>query len=280
MKYMNYKIIVDSSCDMSREMREKLNVSSIPLSIYVGDHVLKDDDNLDTAQLLELMKKSDKAPRSASPSPSEFLKEYEGDESVFVVTVSSPLSATYNNAVLAKNIFLEGKKKFIHVFDSLSASVGITLISLKIVELVKQNLKELDIVEKVNEYIKEMKTLFLLESLDNLIKSGRINKILGKVITALSIKPIMGGSEDGNIKLFDKVRGSKRAFQRLIEMIGEIGGNLEDKILGIAHCNCLEKAEAFKREVLKRYNFKDIIIVEMGGLTTIYANEGGMVIAF
>ena len=66
----------------------------------------------------------------------------------------------------------------------------------------------------------------------------------------------------------------------MVEIIGEIGDNLEEKTLGIAHCNCLKRAEKFRDEVLKKYNFKNIIIVSMNGLSSVYANEGGLVIAF
>jgi len=170
--------------------------------------------------------------------------------------------------------------KFIHVFDSFSASIAETLISIKIFELAKKKCDDLQIVEKVNEYIKSMKTLFLLESLDNLIKNGRMSRVKGGIATLLNIKPVMGATDDGHIKLVESVRGYKRAFMRFIEIIGEQGERLEDKVIGIAHVNCLERAEEFKSELLKRYKFKDIIIVEAAGLSSVYANQGGIIVAF
>jgi DegV family protein with EDD domain len=220
-------------------------------------------------------------PKTACPSPKEFINEYEGEESVFVVTLSSALSGTYKSAVLAKDLFVEEMgKKFIHVFDSFSASVGETLICMKISELIKKGLEETQIVEKVNEYIKGMRTFFMLETLENLVKAGRISPLVAKVTSILNVRPIMAGTEEGTIKVHEKVIGSKKAFRRFAELIGEEGINLEDRILGIAHCNCLEKAVEFKNEVLKRYNFKDIIIVKTAGISSVYANEGGLIIAF
>lgn len=172
------------------------------------------------------------------------------------------------------------ENKFIHVFDSFSASIAETLISIKIFELAKKKCDDLQIVEKVNEYIKSMKTLFLLESLDNLIKNGRMSRVKGGIATLLNIKPVMGATDDGNIKLVESVRGYRRAFTRFIEIIGEQGEKLEDKVIGIAHVNCLERAEEFKNELLKRYKFKDIIIVEAAGLSSVYANQGGIIVAF
>ncbi|SHJ83196.1 EDD domain protein, DegV family [Caminicella sporogenes DSM 14501] len=279
---MKIKVIGDSCLDLNEELKKKKLFNIVPLSIRIDDKEFKDDENLDTNELLKMMKNSSDVPKTSSPAPDSFLKAYEGDEdSIFVVTLSSQLSGTYNSAVLAKNMYKEkNEHKFIHVFDSLSASIGETLVGLKILELAKENHTNLEIVEKVNEYIKEMKTFFYLESLDNMIKAGRINKLVAKVATAFSIKPIMGSTEKGTIRLVEKVRGSKKAFKRLVEIIGEQGHKLEEKILGIAHCNSLAKAEKLKEQIKEKYNFKDIIIVEAAGISTVYANEGGIIIAF
>jgi DegV family protein with EDD domain len=278
---MKIKIVADSSCDLNKEIKNQYDIHLVPLTLELGDKKYIDDETLDVKQYLKDMSACETAPKSACPAPQEFMRNFEGDESVFVVTMSSQISGTYNSALIAKNIFLEDiENKFIHVFNSLSASVGETLVCLKIAEFAKLNFSELEIVDKVNKYISELKTFFLLENFDHLVKSGRLNPILAKIATMLSIKPIMGASEEGTIKLFDKVRGYKKAFSRFIDMIEENGTNLESKILGIAHCNCMQRAVELKEEILKRYNFKDIIIVEMSGLISSYADEGGLIIAF
>lgn len=278
---MDFKIIADSGCDINKELKEKIDIGLVPLKIHIDDNEFIDDENLDVKELLKEMKQSSSTPKTASPSPIDFINKFKEKKRIFVVTLSSELSSTYNNAVMAKNMVLEEiGDKFIHVFDSLSASIGETLVSLKIYELAKRNLSDSEIVDKVNQYIKEMKTFFILESLDNLIKAGRISRLKGQLASALSIKLIMGGSEKGTIKLVDKVRGSKRALKRLVDIIGEQGGKLEERVLGIAHCNNLEKALELKEKIQQKYKFKDIIIVEMAGLSTVYANEGGIVIAF
>ncbi|KEH99337.1 DegV family protein [Clostridium massiliodielmoense] len=278
---MDIKIVADSSCDLSQELKEEMNIDIAPLTLILEDKEYIDNEDLNRLEYIENMKKCKTAPKTACPSPQDYMEKYKGEESIFVVPLSSKLSGSYNSAVLAKNLFLdEIGNKFIHVFDSVTASVGQTIISLKINELSKLNLGEFEIVEKVNKYISEMKTFFLLESLDHLAKAGRLNPIIAKVANMLSIKPIMGSNDDGTIRLVEKTRGYKKAFKRFIDIIGEEGSNLEQKVLGIAHCNCLERALKFKEEVLKRYNFKDVVVVEMSGLSTTYADDGGLVIAF
>ncbi|HZJ57557.1 MAG TPA: DegV family protein [Clostridia bacterium] len=278
---MSMKIVADSCCDVNPEIEERTDIQLVPLTIQIEDKDYRDDKDLDIDNLIVDMRNSPKVPKTACPSPQDFIERYKGGESVFVVTLSSALSGTYKSAMLAKEIFLEEvENKFIHVFDSLSASVGETLISLHISELINKGLKEVEIVDKVNAYIKDMRTFFTLKTLDNLVKSGRVSQFVARVSSILSVRPIMAGNRKGEIEVHEKIVGARRVFKRLVDVIGEHGQNLEDKILGIAHCNALENALAFKEEVLKRYNFKDIIIVKTAGISTIYANEGGLIIAF
>ncbi|MFA5575890.1 MAG: DegV family protein [Tissierellaceae bacterium] len=279
---MKYKIIADSSCDLNEELKEKLDVALIPFKIDVDELQFIDDEKLDTADLIKAMKSSPNPIRTSCPSPGDFVEEYKSADAdnIFVVTISSPLSGTYNSAVLAKNMVEEDSHKFIHIFDSKSASVGETLTAMKIHELVEKKLGNLEIVERVERYIKEMKTYFILESLDNLIKNGRISKTKGLLANALNLKPIMGADGEGNIKLVENVRGSKRAFKRLVEIIGETGEKLEEKILAISHANALERAEELKRAIEDKYNFKEVILVRQAGLSTAYANDGGIILVF
>lgn len=278
---MDFKIIVDSCCDLTEELRKRFNISTAPLSIDIGDKHFVDDENLDREGLLDAMHNSSDAPKTASPGPGPFLDLYHKYENVFVVTLSKELSATYQNAVLAKDILLEeAEDKIIKVFNSFSASAGETMIAYKLGELIESGLKRDEIIEKAEKYVDEMQTLFVLDSLDNLIKAGRMGKLKGKIASFFNIKPVLGATSKGTITLVDKARGSKRAIRKLVDKIGEKGENLEEKVLGIAHCNALEKAEYIKEKAAEKYNFREIIIVETAGISTVYANEGGIVLAF
>lgn len=278
---MKFKIVGDSCCDLTDSLKEKMNVEIVPLTINVEEKIYVDDESLNTIELLSDMKKSSKTPKTSCPSPNDYIKAYEEEGDIYVVTLSSQLSGSYNSAVLAKELFLEeNSDKFIHVFDSKGASTTQALIVMRIYELIQEGYKREEIVEKVESYIADMKTFFILESLDNLIKAGRIGLLQGKLATILSIVPIMKSNPEGQIDLSEKVRGSKKAIKRLVEVVGEQGLKLEDRTLAIAHCNCLEKAIEFKEEIFRKYNFKDIQIVETHGISTVYANDGGLIISF
>jgi DegV family protein with EDD domain len=277
---MEYKIVADSSCDLNSELEKKLEVSLVPFKIDIDNHSFIDDKDIDVQRLIKEMNASPNPIKTSCPSPGDFVKEYMGSDNVFVVTISEQLSGTYNSAILAKDMVREEHPdKFIHIFNSKSASVGETLVAVKIKECIEEKLSNLQIVEKVEAFIDDMKTYFVSENLDNLIKNGRISKTKGLLINALNIKPVMCATPDGNIGLVDKARGSNKAFKKLVEIIGETGIKFEERIVAISHANALQKALDLK-ENLKKYNFKDIIIVETKGLSTGYVNDGGVIVAF
>ena len=170
--------------------------------------------------------------------------------------------------------------KFIHVFDSKSASVGETLVALKIQEFIDKGMNKEEIVENVDSYINSSQTYFILESLDNLIKNGRISKTKGLIANVLNLKPIMGSDHQGNIELVENVRGSKRVFKRLVELIGESNEKFDNRVLGISHVNAEDKALELKAEIEELYNFKDVIVLDTAGLSTAYANDGGIILVF
>lgn len=276
---MKFKIVADSSCDLNDDLERKMDVKLVPFKIDIDEYSFIDDKDLEVPDLIKKMNASPNPIKTSCPSPGDFAEEYDGD-SVYVVTISEQLSGTYNSAILAKDMVLENfPQKFIHVFNSRSASVGETLIAMKIKECIDEKLSNMHLVEKVEKFIDDMKTYFISEDLSNLVKNGRISKTKGLLINALNIKPIMAATDDGNIELVDKARGSKKAFKKLVDIIGETGVKFEERTVAISHANALQKALDLKED-LKKYNFKDIIIVETKGLSTGYVNDGGVILAF
>ena len=277
---MEYKIVADSSCDLNDELESKMDVSLVPFRIDIDDSSFIDDEDIDLKKLVSTMKASPNPIKSSCPSPGDFKERYVDADSVFVVTISKELSGTYNSAILAKDMMQEEmNKKFIHVFNSRSASVGETLTALKIQECVDAKMTNEQLVEEVEKYIYNMKTYFISEDLSNLIKNGRISKTQGLIANVLNIKPIMKATDDGNIEAVEKVRGSRKAFKRLAEIISESGVKFEDRILAISHANALEKALELKAD-LAGLNFKEVIIVETKGLSTVYVNDGGIIVSY
>lgn len=277
---METRIIVDSCVDFNEEVFGNEDyMERIPFKIIIDDEEIIDKD-LNTNLLLEKMKNSKNKIKTACPSPHDFLESLKKCKNNFIVTISGKLSGSLNSAMLAKEMLEEEfPDSFVHVFDCKTAVSGADLVVLKIKQLIEEKVHNAQIVEKVNQYIESMKTLFVLEKLDNLAKNGRISSAKALMGTLLQVVPIMTAI-DGEIILKEQVRGKKKAFNRLIDLIGEEGTDFKNKILGIGHINAKEKAEKLKDEISSKYNFKEIIIFEGGGLSTVYADDGGIVVCY
>ncbi|MBE6906221.1 DegV family protein [Marasmitruncus massiliensis] len=276
---MEYKLVVDSCCELIPELRS-LNPESAPLSMLLDGVNYIDDELLNINHFISAMRSSKNTPKSACPSPEVFAEKFCKGMNVFAVTISSKLSGSYNSALVGAKMVMEGgPERRIHVFDSLSASAGEIAVSLKIKECVDLKMDFDSIVKTVTEFIDGMKTFFILDTLETLIKAGRVSRIAGYAASVMSLRPIMC-ADNGMIRLYEKARGSVRAFTRLVDLIGESCTNFADRTLVITHCNNERQAHFIKAEAQRRFHFKDIKVTSTGGLSTMYANEGGVIIAF
>jgi len=277
---MAYKIIGDSCTDITEEMKQEGLVSLVPLTLSVKGEEFVDDETFDQKVFIEKMKASEECPKSACPSPERYMQEFEGQEECYVITLSSRLSGSYNSAVVAREMYLEEHPEAkIEIVDSRSASCGQMLIAVKLKELKEKGLDFAAVKEKITEFRDNMETKFVLESLENLRKNGRLGRVTFTICNVLNIRPVMA-AEDGEIIKIDQVRGHNKALMRMIEHIEKDAKDMANKILGIAHCNNRERAEMVKQEILKRVPFKDCIIVNTAGVATLYANDGGIIVSY
>lgn len=276
---MSYKIIVDSCGELPDKLKADRRFETVSLEIFVDDYHIVDDETFNQAEFLKRVKKSPNCPKSTCPSPERYMKAYDCDaEHIYGVTLSSQLSGSYNSAELGKNLYLEEHNgKQIHIFDSKSASIGETLIAMKIQECEEAGCSFAEVIEKVNAYIEEMNTFFVLETLETLRKNGRLSNIKAFVASALNIKPVMGATPEGTICQLDQARGVSKALDKMIARMIEKTKNQEQKTLAISHCNCPERAQSVLEKVKKLGNFKDIFVVDTAGISSMYASDGGII---
>ncbi len=277
---MNYKIIVDSCGELTEEMRASGNFETASLFIELDGECIVDDETFDQADFLARMARSKEGARSSCPSPETYLNALHcSAESIYAVTLSAKLSGSYNSAMLGKQLYEEtyGRKR-IHVFNSRTASVGETLIALKIQSCVQAGLPYPEVVRTVEAYIKSQRTYFVLESLEMLRKSGRLSGAKALLAGALNIKPVMGATKEGGICKLAQERGMKRAIRRMAAEVVQGLSDAKQRILGISHCHCPERAAFVRDMLLKMADFKDVILVDTGAISSMYASDGGIIV--
>ncbi len=281
---MSFQIIGDSCCDYPYLADDFPWLVRVPLTIELDNEIYVDDVNLRCAGLLSKMAASLSAPKSACPSPGNYLQEYEcGADDIYVVTLSDKLSGSYASAVVAANMFKEKyPERNIFVFTSKSAAAGEIAVCEKLYEWASAGMAFDDVVKAGLKFIDEMNTYFILETLDVFRKNGRLSHLQSLVTSALKLKLIMGGDDTGNICVRGKVLSMDRAISKMAEMISARcdAETAKNKILYITQCQCYDRARKTRDAIMKYTPFKDCLILRAGGISTIYANAGGQVICF
>ncbi len=278
---MSFHIVADSCCELTADMKKRENIEIAPLTLEVGGESILDDETFDQKYFLKRVAECPECPKSACPSPDYFRKSFlNGAERCYAVTLSAQLSGSYNSAVLGADLAQEENEDLkIHVFNSRSASIGETLIVKKIVECEEAGMSFERVVETVELYISTQHTYFVLENLETLRKNGRLSKTKALVASALKIKPVMGATSEGDIVQLDQARGINKALMKMVDAIVNDAQHVENKTLAISHCNCPERAEMVKEALLERLAVQDVFVLDTQGVSSMYANDGGIIIA-
>lgn len=278
---MKWKIVADSGCDLISIEKESSQFvfERVPLTLRIGNQVFIDDASLDVDAMMTAMSESETATTSSCPSPDAFLQAFKGADNVIAITITGTLSGSHNSARLAKEMLLEENPNAnIHVIDSLSAGGEMDLIVKEIVRLIEEGLDFQEVVSQITDYQKQTGLLFVLAKVDNLVKNGRLNKLIGAIVGLLNIRMVGCASQEGTLELLQKARGQKKAVTAVVEEL-EKAGYRGGKIF-IAHRNNEKICQQIKEKVLVLYPQTQIDLCPTSGLCSFYAEEEGILLGY
>lgn len=276
---MSYKIILDSCGELPPKYKADDRFEIVSLGIEVGDYQIMDDENFNQKEFLAKVAACPTCPKSSCPSPESYMEACHCDaDHVYIVTLSSKLSGSYNSAVLGKNLYHEKYgDKDIHVCDSQSASCGETQIAFRAMEMEEEGRSFEEIVKELEKFRDGLKTFFVLDNLETLRKNGRLSGVKALVATTLSVKPLMEGQK-GEIVQRGQAIGIKKGLAKLADTLVKEAVDTEGKKLMITHCNCPERAELVRDAILKDIRVKDVLIMDTAGISSMYASDGGVIV--
>lgn len=278
---MTWKIVVDTGCDFRElpDLAPDTAFVKVPFTIQIGDETFLDDLNLDIDKMMDSMYASSVAAGSACPSPDAYLEAYRGADNVVVVTITGTLSGSQNSARLAKEMYLEENPNAnVHLIDSLSAGGQVDLLTLEINRLIKEGLAFDEFVEAITDYYAKTKLVFVLAKVDNLVKNGRLSKLIGTVVGLLNIRMVGEASEEGKLELLQKARGQKKAVSATIEEMikaGYKGGKVV-----ITHRNNDKICQQLEEGLRAKFPDLSFTTVPTSGLCSFYAEEGGILMGY
>lgn len=263
---MKYTVVVDSASDIPAEIASKLGIVVVPMPVYIEGEEYHEGVDIFPEQFYKDFPNYSELPKTSQPNPKDLLATYEeilaeGRE-VVAVHLSSGLSSTYQTACMVKEMCSAPEK--VHVFDSLGASFGFGLLAILINDTVNEYDNWKDIETKILSVRDSIRYIFTIDTLEYLVKGGRVSKTAGFVGGLLDVKPILHITKEGKIEVYNKVRSRKSAIRKLIELLEEEIDRSFEQIISISHSASREDALFLAEEIKARVPVKDILINDIG----------------
>lgn len=275
---MQLQIVTDSSADLPKEILEKHNITVVPLSIQIGNQSYLDQVEITNEEFYKKLELSKEAPKTSRPAPGYYADVFERLSKkgpIICITLSSGLSGSYESAMLAKN----SVNAQIEIIDSLNASLGTGMSVIRACDLRDEDKGFEEIVQNVIEYRNNLNTYFTINTLEYIVKGGRLSNWEGAIGQVFDIKPILYNQPDGIIGTLEKVRGRKRSLKRLIKLVEGSDKDFSKVKIGISHANCLSEALEIKESLSNLLEPKEIIISELGPTIGSHTGLGAILIA-
>jgi DegV family protein with EDD domain len=279
---MTIKIVVDSSSDIPKNISTDLGIITVPMPVYIDGNTYHEGVDLFTEEFYANFKNYKDLPKTSQPNPNLLKDTYEkvlaeGND-LIAIHLSSGLSSTYQTAVMVREMCSAPER--IHLIDSLGASLGFGLLAIMAATLAQEQDDPALLVKRITEARGKMKYIFTLDTLEYLIKGGRVSKTAGFVAGLLDVKPILHINSEGKIDVFGKVRSRKASLRKLVEIMEQSIAEPENQIVGISHSACFEEAEALAAEIKNKLPVKEIIIGEIGSVVGSHVGPGTLALFF
>ncbi|GEK33654.1 DegV family protein [Kurthia sibirica] len=277
------KIYADSACDLPKTFYTENSVHLFPLRVELNGEEFDDIIGVEPEKIYEEIR-AGKAPKTSQVSPELFLEAFEelaksGEEGLYIA-FSSALSGTYSTSMMIREQVLETYPDLkLTIIDTKCASIGYGLVVKEAVRLRDASYSFADVVKRSQFNAEHMEHLFTVEDLDFLARGGRVSKTSAFIGGLLNIKPLLH-MEDGKLIPIEKLRGRKKVFKRILDIMEERGEHLAKQVIGISHGDDMEAAKEIKAMIVERFHPIGIEVHIVGSTIACHSGPGTIAIFF
>jgi len=280
---MNVKILADSACDLTKEYYQQYDIDIVPLTVHLNENEYKDQMDISPKEIYDAMREG-QTPTTSQVTPQMFDEIFTSyaktGQPLVYLAFSSELSGTYQTA---KMIEQHTKEKFpnanIYVIDTKCASIGYGLVVLRAAQLAQEGADIEQIINVATYHAKHMEHIFTVDNLEYLYRGGRVSRTSAFVGSLLNIKPILH-VEDGKLIPLEKIRGSKRLLNRMVDIMAERGTDFSSQTIGISHGDDIATAKKLATIIKDRFNVKNIVTEMVGSVIGAHSGPGTVAIFF
>jgi DegV family protein with EDD domain len=265
-------IITDSTSDLGADIAAEFNLSVVPLAVTIGGKAYRDGVDISQKDLFALVQKHGELPKTAAPSVGEFIKVFDRPGDSVFVGISSKLSATLQNAILAAETFPAGK---VRIIDSLNLSSGVGLLVLRAAGLRDRGATADQVEKELQASVAKLHTSFVIDTMDYIYKGGRCTAIQAIAGSVLQIHPIIEVNRDGTLGVKEKARGPRpKGIQRILDDFTAHLDVLDQERVFVTHTSSYEDAEFLKSEIMRLAAPRDVRITQAGSVISSHCGPG------
>ncbi len=267
------RIITESTCDITFEEAKELNLHMYAMPLSFGDETFYDKVTITTGEFYEKLAASDVLPTTALITPSQFIEMFDmyPDEPIICLLISKKLSGTFNSACVAVE---ECGRKDIYVIDGHSVTIGNQLLIREACRLRDEGKSAEEIVDIILKLSDKVEITALIETLEYLVKGGRISGVSGFLGGMLNLKPIIRVA-DGVVSTIGKQRGSAKAFEYVKQEVLNRYDSTMPVIIGYS------QDSSRMQDMAKTLNQpEDTAFTEIGSVIGVHAGPGIVGVAY
>ncbi|MGI6366084.1 MAG: DegV family protein [Bacillota bacterium] len=275
-------LVTDSAADLPREVVERHQIIVVPLYVNWKGETYKDGEDIGPDAFYPLLRTEKVLPSTSQPTPGTYLELFEDllaqGKDVLCLTLSSGLSGTYSSAITARGMLQDQER--VAVVDTLAASIGQGLLVLEAARLAEAGKDLRDILSHLREKISRLRSIFTIDTLENLVKGGRLSAFQGGLGMLLDIKPVLHLDEHGKIAPLTKVRSRKKALVQLLAEVEKQGADLRGQIMGVSHARDPETGAEMAALLMEKFGAAQVVVGEIGAVIGTHTGEGCIALFF
>jgi|Deesub1362B_J571_1020462.scaffolds.fasta_scaffold02156_3 hypothetical protein len=273
-------LVTDTSCDLPEELIRRFNIHMVPLRMYLDGIEYIDKVTIHPDEFYDRLINARTFPKTSQPTPKDFLRVYQSLEKkyehIISVHLAAALSGTFQSAQTAAR---QVENAQVHLFDARTTSVALGMIMVAIGEELEKNTPLETVLQKIPRWIDSSRIFVSTETVEYLVRGGRISKGKGFLANLLNLRPVITLTPEGKAKKITNAKIGLPSLKKVIKFVFREADKMASPQFAVVHVEAPETAEWYRQRIEERYGKRDILVMKASPVLGAHAGPGAAAVA-